>query len=237
MGPGIKSRDDIVAVTRAAQYWPYMLEPTTGSVMKDFEQVLDYWLGPADSEIYGTHRDLWYRGGPEVDAEIIAKFGALYERAAAGALDHWRDDPRSCLALILLFDQFPRNMFRGTPKSFATDGKAVELARHAVAEGFDRGVPANVQQFYYMPFEHSEDIADQRRCVELFRAMADGDKKEENLGYAVQHLEIIEQFGRFPHRNAILGRESTPEELRFLEEGGEDVQFGTQRNQDPEASD
>ena len=202
--------------------------------MDEFDRILEYWFAAPGSEEHGTFREMWYHGGPEIDAEITERFGPLYERAAAGELDHWRAQTRPCLALILLFDQFPRNMFRGTPKSFATDPKAIEIARHAVEQGFDRGLDFNAQQFYYMPFEHSEDLADQRRSVELFRAGADGEHKEENIGYAVQHLEIIEQFGRFPHRNTIVGRDSTPEEVKFLEEGGEDVQFGTQRNQTPE---
>ena len=202
--------------------------------MDEATEVLDYWFAPPDSEEHGAHRELWFDGGPEIDAEIAKRFRPLYERAAAGLLDHWRDDARACLALILVLDQFPRNMFRATPEAFATDAKAVEIARHAVEQGYDRGLDPNFQQFYYMPFEHSEDLADQRRSVKLFGASADHERKEENVGYAVQHLEIIERFGRFPHRNAILGRESTPEELEFLEHGGEDVQFGTQRNQAPE---
>ncbi len=196
--------------------------------MDEFERVLDYWFGPPENETYGTFREMWYDGGPEIDSEIAERFGTLYERAAAGELDHWRGQARSCLALILLLDQFPRNMFRGTPRSFATDPKAVEIARHAVERVYDRGLDLNIQQFYYMPFEHSEDIADQRRSVALFRASADNERKEENIGYAVKHLEIMEQFGRFPHRNTILGRESTPQELKFLADGGEDVHFGTQ---------
>ncbi len=204
--------------------------------MDEFDRILDYWFGPPDSEEHGTHREMWYGGGPEIDAEIAERFDTLYQRAAAGELDHWRDQARSCLALILLFDQFPRNMFRGEPRSFATDAKAVEFARHAVERGYDRGLDPNTQQFYYLPFEHSEDIADQHRSVGLFRASADDERKEENIGYAVQHLEIIERFGRFPHRNAILGRESTPEEIKFLQDGGKDVQFGTQPNQGSEGA-
>ncbi len=204
--------------------------------MDEIDRILDYWFGPPDSEIHGTFREMWYRGGPEIDSEIAERFEALYERAAAGELDDWREQARSCLAMILLLDQFPRNMFRGEPRSFATDAKAVETARHAVGRGYDRGLDLNVQQFHYMPFEHSEDIADQRRAVELFRAAADDERKEENIGYAIKHLEIIERFGRFPHRNAILGRDSTPEEIAFLDHGGEDVRFGTQRNREPEGA-
>ena len=204
--------------------------------MDEVDRVLDYWFGPPDSEIHGTFREMWYRGGPKIDSEIAGRFGTLHERAAAGELDHWREQARSCLALILLLDQFPRNMFRGEPRSFATDAKAVEIARHAVERGYDRGHDLNTQQFYYMPFEHSEEVADQRRAVELFRAADDDERKEENIGYAVEHLEIIERFGRFPHRNAILGRESTPDEIKFLDAGGKDVLFGTQRNQDSEGA-
>lgn len=204
--------------------------------MEEFDRVLDYWFGAPGSEEYGTKRELWYHGGPEIDAEISARFGSPYERAATGEFAHWREDARPCLALILVFDQFPRNMFRGKPQSFATDAKAVEIARHAVERGYDRALEHGTQQFYYMPFEHSEDIVDQRRSVELFRASADGENKEEHIRYAVQHLEIIERFGRFPHRNAILGRDSTAEETKFLEDGGEDVQFGTQRNQDADGT-
>lgn len=204
--------------------------------MDEFDRILDYWFGPPDSEIHGTFREMWYRGGPEIDAQIAERFEAFYEHAATGELDGWRKQARSCLALILLLDQFPRNMFRGQPRSFATDAKAVETARHAVERGYDRRLDLDTQQFYYMPFEHSEDMADQRRAVELFRAAIDHERKEENIGFAVKHLEIIERFGRFPHRNAILGRESTAEEIKFLEDGGEDVQFGTQRNQGSESA-
>jgi uncharacterized protein (DUF924 family) len=202
--------------------------------MNEAGEVLDYWFGAPGEAEHGAHREMWFRGGPEIDAEIAERFGALYEQAATGAFDHWRDEARACLALILVLDQFPRNMFRGTARAFATDGKAAGLARHAVERGHDRGLGLDSQQFYYLPLQHGEDLADQRRQVELFRAGAENERKEEHVGFAVQHLEIIERFGRFPHRNAILGRESTPDELQFLEDGGEDVLFGTQRNRDPE---
>ncbi len=196
--------------------------------MDEAGDVTDYWFGAPGGAEHGSHREMWFRGGPVVDAEIATRFGALHRRAAAGELDRWRDDARACLALILVLDQFPRNMFRGQSRSFATDARAVEIARQAIVRGDDRGLHLSTQQFYYMPFEHSENLADQRRSVELFRAGADDERKEENIGYAVKHLEIIERFGRFPHRNAILGRQSTPQELKFLEEGGDDVHFGTQ---------
>ncbi len=201
--------------------------------MNEIDRILDYWFGAPGSDEHGTDREMWFSGGPEIDAEISKRFGALHQRAAAGELDRWRDEARACLALILLLDQFPRNMFRGESQSFTTDGMAVEIARHAVVQGYDRGLDLSSQQFYYLPFEHSEDLADQRRSVELFRAGAAAENKEMHIGYAVRHLEIIERFGRFPHRNAILGRHSTPEELKFLADGGEDVHFGTQPDQGP----
>ena len=204
--------------------------------MDEFDRVLDYWFGASGREEHGVYREMWYRGGPEIDAEITEHFHTLYECAAAGELDHWRDGARPCLALTLLLDQFPRNMFRGKPQSFATDTQALKFARHVVEQGYDWELHLNTQQFFYLPFEHSEDIAYQRRSVELFRAGAEDERKEENINYAVKHFEIIQRFGRFPHRNTILGRESTSEEIKFLEDGGEDVQFGTQRNQDSESS-
>ena len=204
--------------------------------MDKSDRVLDYWFGAPGTEEHGLHREMWYRGGPEIDAEISEQFLTLYERAATGELSQWRESYRPCLALILLLDQFPRNMFRGKPKSFYTDAEALNTARHAIEQGYDRELNLNFQQFFYLPFEHSEDIADQRRSVELFLAGAEDERKELTIGYAVKHLEIIQQFGRFPHRNLILGRDSTVEEIKFLEDGGEDVQFGTQRNQDAKGS-
>ena len=204
--------------------------------MDEFNRVLDYWFGTSGSQEHGVYREMWYRGGPEIDTEITEGFHTLYTCAATGELNHWRDGARTCLALTLLLDQFPRNMFRGKPQSFATDTQALKIARHAVKQAYDQELHPNTQQFYYLPFEHSEDIADQRRSVELFRASAEDERKAENISYAVKHFEIIQQFGRFPHRNIILGRECTAEEIKFLEDGGEDVQFGTQRNQDFERS-
>ncbi len=204
--------------------------------MRTVAEILDFWFGAPDSAEHGSHREMWFEGGPEVDAGVSKRFGALYEQAAVGELDHWRDEARACLALILVLDQFPRNMFRGTAKAFATDGKAAGIARHALMRGHDRGLGLDTQQFYYLPFEHSEDLADQRRSVELFRAGTAGERKEEHVGYAVRHLEIIERFGRFPHRNAILGRDSTAEEIAFLDRGGDDVRFGTQRKSEPDGA-
>lgn len=170
-------------------------------------EVLRFW--------FEEHAKDWFVKNPAFDAEIRARFLALHEAAAAGQLAHWADDARACLALVLVLDQFPRNMFRGTPRAFATDALALAAARHAVARGHDRDLLPMQKQFVYLPFEHSESLADQVLCCELMK-----DFDAELLRYAVRHREIIERFGRFPHRNAVLGRESTPAELEFLKQPG-----------------
>lgn len=187
--------------------------------------ILTFWFGPADAPDYDTPKELWFRGGPAVDAEIRERFLADVERAAARALDTWMGTPEGCIAHVLLLDQFPRNLFRDTPRAFATDAMARAAAEAALAAGFDRDRPCVERQFLYMPFEHSEALEDQRRAVALFEAMPEHPSREAWIDYAVRHCRIVERFGRFPHRNAILGRESTPDERAWLAEGGE--RFGT----------
>jgi uncharacterized protein (DUF924 family) len=179
-------------------------------------EILDFWFGREGEEGYGEFREAWFIKDPEFDREIRDRFESIYEEAAAGRLEHWKDEAQSCLALIILLDQFPRNMFRGDPKTYATDDKAREAARHAVEHAYDRELPPYGRLFVYLPFEHSEDLEDQRFSVELFRGLDAEMGSEELLDYAVRHLEIIERFGRFPHRNEILGRATTPEEAEFL---------------------
>ena len=186
--------------------------------MSNPEEVLDFWFGREGEEGYGEFREAWFTKDPEFDREIRDRFDSVYEEAAAGRLDHWKDEARSCLALIILLDQFPRNMFRGGPKTYATDEKAREAARHAVERAYDRELPPYGRLFVYLPFEHSENLEDQRLSVELFRGLAAEVGSEELLGYAARHMEIIERFGRFPHRNEILGRATTREEAEFLRE-------------------
>ena len=186
--------------------------------MSNPEEVLDFWFGREGEEGYGEFREAWFTKDPEVDREIWDRFESVYEEAAAGRLDHWKDEARSCLALIILLDQFPRNMFRGDPKTYASDEKAREGARHAVERAYDRELPPYGRLFVYLPFEHSENLEDQRISVELFRGLAAEMGSEELLGYAARHMEIIERFGRFPHRNEILGRATTREEAEFLKE-------------------
>jgi uncharacterized protein (DUF924 family) len=180
-------------------------------------EVLDFWFGREGEPGYGEFREAWFRKDPEFDKLVRDRFEALYEAAATGELDGWKEEARSCLALVILLDQFPRNMFRGDPRSYATDRKAQKVSEYAVDRAFDRELPAFQRMFLYMPFMHSEDLEHQRRSVELFRGLGGED---DATGYAVRHMEIIERFGRFPHRNEVLGRRTTPEEAEFLTQPG-----------------
>src|SRR5215475_178462 len=160
--------------------------------------------------------DRWFNKDAAFDKEIYERFFDTYEAAAAGKLSGWEQTAQSALALLLLLDQFPRNMFRGDARAFATDPLARAVAAGAIVRGFDSQVPTELRSFFYLPFEHSEDLADQERCLALNSAAGD----KENLKWAEIHADIIRRFGRFPHRNAALGRASTPEEQAFLDDGG-----------------
>jgi uncharacterized protein (DUF924 family) len=183
-------------------------------------EVLDFWFGREDEPGYGEFRNEWFSKDLEFDAEVQSRFGLLYEEAAAGDLDGWRDDARSCLALVIVLDQFPRNMFRGDGRIHAADGVALESSKYAVEHALDRELPAFQRMFLYMPFMHSENSEDQRRSVELFELLADEPGAPDVTSYAVGHREIVERFGRFPHRNEILDRATTPEEAEFLKTEG-----------------
>ena len=159
--------------------------------------------------------DKWFENDAGFDAEIRARFLATYEAAAAGGLA-WDDNPQGALALVIVLDQFPRNMFRDSARAFAADLLAREVASRAIARGFDQRVPAAERMFFYLPFEHSEKLADQERCVALNRATGDAEATK----WAEHHADIIRRFGRFPHRNAVLGRATTAEEQAFLDSGG-----------------
>jgi uncharacterized protein (DUF924 family) len=158
----------------------------------------------------------WYTKDSEFDAEIVRRFLPTYEAAVAGRLSHWEDTPEGALALVITLDQLPRNMFRGNPRTFAADALARAAADRAISRGFDQRIATQERQFLYIPFEHSEDAADQERSLRLFRANDDADA----LKWAELHADIIRRFGRFPHRNAILGRATTPGEQAFLDSGG-----------------
>jgi len=158
----------------------------------------------------------WFGKDAAFDREIAARFGAGHAAAAAGRLADWEATPEGALALLLLLDQFPRNMFRGSARAFATDPLARAVADRAIARGFDASVSSAERMFLYLPFEHSEAIADQERCCALCAATGDADL----LKWAQLHADIIRRFGRFPHRNAMLGRATTSEEQAFLDGGG-----------------
>jgi uncharacterized protein (DUF924 family) len=160
--------------------------------------------------------DKWFKSDPAFDEAVRARFLETYEAGARGELESWERSAYGALGLVILLDQFPRNMFRGTPKAFATDEQAKEIAERAIAAGRDRAVDPEVHMFFYMPYMHSELLADQDRCVALMQASG----KQENIKYAEIHRDAIVRFGRFPHRNEILGRKSTPEEIAYLEGGG-----------------
>jgi uncharacterized protein (DUF924 family) len=174
-------------------------------IMDEMQKVLDFWFAQ-------DTKPSWFAPKPDFDQAIRARFGQTFARAAAGELNGWEASPEGCVALCLLLDQMPRHMFRGTPRAFATDDAALAVAKRAVYRGFDRRLSPDYKNFLYMPFMHSERLVDQLRAPALFEAAG----LSEALGYAKDHLSIIRRFGRFPHRNAILGRTSTPEELEFL---------------------
>jgi uncharacterized protein (DUF924 family) len=160
--------------------------------------------------------DRWFTKDEAFDVEVRTKFLPTYEAGVAGKLAAWEATAEEALALVILLDQFPRNMFRGEAKCFASDPLARAAANRALKRGYDQDVAANERQFFFLPFMHSEDAVDQKRCVELYRAVGD----EYGLKYALEHADIIRRFGRFPHRNTMLGRATTAEEQAFLDGGG-----------------
>ena len=180
--------------------------------------MLLFWFG-APSERGKPHKR-WFEKSEAFDRQTGERFLGLYEAARAGRRAHWKAQAADCLALVIVLDQFPRNMFRGTARAFETDALALQAARHALDRRFDQGMLPVERLFFYLPFEHSEVLADQELACTLTRPL---DALQPELGayrFAVLHRDIIVRFGRFPHRNAILGRESTPEELAFLKGPG-----------------
>lgn len=178
------------------------------TAIRSATDVLTFWreAGP----------DKWYEKDDAFDTAIRDNFLATYEAAASDRLRDWEVTPEHALALVIVLDQFPRNMFRGNVRAFAADALVREVADRAIAKGFDRKVDRELRAFFYLPLMHSERIEDQERCVALCRALGN----EDNLKYAELHADIIRRFGRFPHRNQVLGRKTTPEEMAFLESGG-----------------
>jgi uncharacterized protein (DUF924 family) len=179
--------------------------------------LLDFWFGPEGDPNREQHREIWFKATEDFDAVLRREFLADYEAGAAGALQSWETSAEGALALVLLLDQVPRNIFRGTPRAYATDPAARAAADRALKGGFDQRVPPAWRIFFYMPFHHSEDIADQRRSAALINGLPrNPDRRGSLRRYGRPYLDVIERFGRFPHRNEILGRESTPAEIAFL---------------------
>lgn len=200
----------------------------------DPETLLRFWFGEGESapQAFGARVARWFGGDPEFDQALAIRFAELAERAARGELDGWTAQARSTLALVLALDQLPRNLHRRSARAFAADARALEVAEQALASGVDRRLAPAEAAFLYLPLEHAEDLARQERCVSLFRALVE--RAPEGLrpffrtfvGYAERHRDVIARFGRFPHRNAILGRPATRDEQAFLAGGGDDFSTG-----------
>ena len=177
-------------------------------------QVLRFWFGS------GGRDKRWFEKNAAFDREIATRFLALHGQAGSGMLAHWQRQPADCLALIVLLDQFSRNIYRGTAHAFATDALALGVAQHAVASGFDPSMQPVERMFVYLPFEHAESLEEQAKACELTRPLVEYPETADAYRYAVLHHDIIARFGRFPHRNALLGRVGTPEEAKFLQGPG-----------------
>ncbi len=178
------------------------------------KDILTFWFGDTDLARDRERREVWFRSTPEFDAAIVDRYADVHERAGGGAFDHFVESPADCLALIIVLDQFPRNIFRGSPRAFATDAKAREITRIALDRGHDVSLSVWHRIFMYLPFEHSEYLADQDRACALYEPLGE----ERSLQAALGHRDAIRRFGRFPHRNDVLGRTNTPDEDLYLED-------------------
>ena len=196
--------------------------------MSRVDEILDFWLGELDEHgLAGdAQQKLWWTASEEVDKEIEERFSGDRDKAVSGELESWLGEARSRLAFILLIDQFSRNIFRGSARAFEADSIALGAAREAIDLKMDRPLRSSERSFVYVPLMHSESLTDQHLCVRMFDVLVEeweGKAKESaksSRDFALQHLEIVDRFGRFPHRNEILGRSSTKEELAFLKEPG-----------------
>jgi uncharacterized protein (DUF924 family) len=192
------------------------------------DDVLRFWFDDlkSDSDFPEQRFSLWFTKNPKTDETIRSQFSLAINQATIGELDSWSDKPRSCLALIILLDQFRRNIFRDTSDAFSSDSKALELSRSAVGQMFDKQLRPIERVFMYLPFEHSEALADQHRSVELYKKLkADSppeirERMQSFVDYAEKHRKVILEYGRFPHRNLILDRQSTPAEIEYLKKPG-----------------
>ena len=185
--------------------------------------VLDFWFGRESDPAYGQYRVIWFQPDEAFIAQARERFSETFQRAADGELDSWQQTPEGALALVLLLDQFSALIHRGGAGAFASDEAARQATRLAIERGFDQEFPEQHRWFFYLPLEHSEDLDDQRASVQLFRDLTPNELNAIGVDYAERHLRVIERFGRFPNRNAALGRPSTPEEAEFLD--GPDAPF------------
>ncbi|MCE2595234.1 DUF924 domain-containing protein [Motilimonas cestriensis] len=198
----------------------------------EYESVLTYWFGDLrDGLSDALHRNRWFQGGESVDAEIKAKFAALHQGIVAGEYAHWLKQDLGILATVIVLDQFSRTLFRGSKTAFAYDGQALALAKEAVARGIDLRLPLDYRLFLYLPYEHSENMQDQEQCLALMQGMLEDAHSleaqqlvQQYLQFAEDHYAIIRRFGRYPHRNAVLGRPSRQIEVRYLAD--EPARFG-----------
>ena len=200
--------------------------------------VLDFWFADSltNSGNLAARRAVWFMGGSNVDQLITEKFGTLPDAALAGELQHWTTDTRNALALVLVLDQFPRNIYRDTARAYHYDAAGLDLALKIIDQGLNSDLHPIEQSFLFLPLQHSETIVEQTRAIQLYETLAAQspdpylESAKNSLDYAKRHCDIIRRFGRFPHRNATLGRESTEAEIEFLASGGET--FGVVRSED-----
>ncbi|WDE06854.1 DUF924 domain-containing protein [Thalassomonas viridans] len=194
---------------------------------QEVNAVLDFWFGEIENELSdGQHQELWYQGSEALDNKIKQDFFSLYQKVMAKELDHWQQDARGSLALVILLDQLPRNMFRGTARAFASDELALQICKAGIKQGLDLQLSLVERVFYYHPFQHSESLAEQQTSVDVFIGMLEQYRQpehvkviENSIHWAREHLAIIRQFGRFPHRNKAQQRASTAQELEYLKSG------------------
>lgn len=191
--------------------------------MSTLQEILEFWFGKPGEEEYGQYRPIWFQTNETHVEEARRRFLPIFEQAEAGALSAWEATPEGRLALVLLLDQFSFLLFPNTARSFGTDAEARRVARLALERGDEQQFPELLRWFLYLPFEHSEDRADQELSVRLFRSLEPNEVNQLGVDFAERHQRVIERFGRFPNRNIALGRESTPEELEFL--AGPDAPF------------
>lgn len=198
-----------------------MAKPDPATVPEEAAKVLRFWFGDEAAVAYPCVRNEWFQKRGEFDTAIRERFAAIHQRGAQGELEYWRETAPGALGYVVLFDQFSRNMFRGSAEAFAFDGMALAAAKSAVANGFDAQLAPAMRMFFYLPFEHSETLADQERAVVLLQCLVEEEPGLiDMLEYAKRHRDVIMRFGRFPHRNLILRRPSTPEEEAFLKQPG-----------------